>query len=428
MQVVSLIHSEELIENPQYKCSRSRVSDDLEYLLFTFESDQAYCNGWMILQYLSKVTWLPPIQFNDKNNLYIVADMGDPLSLVEKNPEYLRFMLDQFSAQLADLHRNGIVHGAISSDTLYFNEAYCVGTLFGFSDSVFTADKSMFIEDWKALLDILQRFDITHRFRDEFQQAEKMLTLNSSSEQIADIFHDEKETSEIRRSKMYSNYKFLCNCDLEMPITDPGRLVEYILFHYIRRLMLSNGYVIDDNVENVIGRSAKVIFIEGVTSSKISSHAFGWIWLKGRLEQLRIANPDIFRISNWAWDRTGKIEMNFRSNMRISNQNDVVDSNYFPFSSEFHAYKFVDDHGSIRLLKVEDLSQIIPREQNNIQAFVEFYAQDSLTTEASNIDFHILEKLLQIIKSITIGLAEEFYRRENYNSNRTAQEELWKPK
>jgi hypothetical protein len=424
MQAALRLRDEQkLIDNPQYQCIRCELeiqgrSNDLKYLLFTC-TDYAYCNGCRILQYLNNTCkWLPPIQFCDKSNALILADIGDPLS-VECDQDYLGFMLDQFSAQLADLHHNGIAHGAISSDSLYFNEEYAVATLFAFGDAIPLEDEKdsqhMFLKDWRAFIELLQNMDKKKVFRNSFQQAEILLSKSDiiPIQEIADLFHDERDKSDHRRSNLYSKYEFLSRCTIVMPITDLGRLAEYIIYYYIQRLLLSNGYRIDENLDRVIGQSVKVNYIEGVSLTKISSHVFGWIWLRRRLEELKSANAEIFEIAKWKWNDTQKFEMNFRSEMRLLND-DVMDFSYFPFSSELIVYRFVHEHGSIRLSKVEDARQMIPRLQNNIQAFVEFYSQDSSMYEASKIDNHILQKLFQVLKSITAGLSEEFYRTENY--------------
>jgi hypothetical protein len=266
------------------------------------------------------------------------------------------------------------------------------------------------------LLDILQSLDSTNVFQDQFQEAEIiLLTSDSPSQLIAKHF---QQANEVEEPSFKSEYEFLSNLNLKQmrPITCLGQLTEYILYYYIRRLFLSNGLEVEPNdPDKVIGQSVSVVRAK---NAKISSQVFGWNWLKARLTQLKIENSVIFDDAKWSFDAK-QIEMNFRAELRTLNENEIIVSD-FPFKGKtFEVFQFVhDDNGAIRLERVDN-----PLIYAGF-ASIEFYSEDSLTSEnkAKKIDEKILEKLLQILKSATVSVAEEFYISKLYDPENTLQE------
>jgi hypothetical protein len=136
-------------------------------------------------------------------------------------------------------------------------------------------------------------------------------------------------------------------------------------------------------------------------------------------------HPALIKDSKWTWDKTNKIEMNFQSDLkRIDHLNDQLDLTFgnFPFSSTLDVFQFVRTNGIISLQKVDDLSKVFREEKvDGTQAFVEFYSEDISKKDgnAKEIDSRILEKILQVIKSITIGIAKHFYATELYSDQKT---------
>jgi hypothetical protein len=287
-----LSNTEDLVYDEEWECFRCRmdIQRDLDFLML-FESEQKYCMDSNVLQYLQqKCTWIPPFQECDQNNLLIVADIGDPISYGKRN-QYdstaFTLMLNQFSAQIAELHNLGIAHMKISADRLFYSDEHYCGTLFVFSDCKFfdyqDRNARKFIEqDWRVFLDTFRKLDKFSFWENLFKLAENLLesstNIDSLSKDISNIFDmkglDDFDLESLRL-EMTIPYAFLLNGGIDIPImTDGERLTEYILFYYICRFLLLNGFAVEpNNPSRVIGQSVKIL--DEPPNMKILSHVFG---------------------------------------------------------------------------------------------------------------------------------------------------------
>jgi hypothetical protein len=435
--IVSRIeNNKELVNNSRWKCTRCNLrieavpnDNDLQYLIVSYSSEQMYCKDSNILNILrEKYSWIPPFQCCDKDNILVLADIGDPLSsLISANEEFndLESLFAQYSSQLFDIHNLGIYHRGLSLYNLFFSKSYGLGTILMFLDSEFAIDcdkQASPEEDWWDLLEIFKKLDKKRVYQEQIKIAEEMLESEEfTSRKISDLFHRNQKFA----SDSYCDYEFLLSSHLRMPITDIGRLTEYILFFYIRRLFIINGYDIKlRDPKLVIGQTVKVSH-GGLAKSKISSHVFGWNWLKKRLGELKIHNQAILEDSKWAWNDTTVIEMNFRSELVKAGVGEVEkeDTGYiriedFPFSNTLNIFQFVvDPEGSVTIEQISNFSSDFKAGMESAQAFVEFYAEDSSLASSSQkpamkADSRILEKLFQLIKSVAVGMAEDFFANE----------------